>query len=51
LVDCSVIVGGADQCHCRVIQEGKAERALDAIRNMLSLNATVLRDVAAARSG
>jgi len=27
-----------------VIQEGKAERALDAIRNMLSLNATVLRD-------
>jgi magnesium-transporting ATPase (P-type) len=26
------------------IQEGKAERALDAIRNMLSLNAQVLRD-------
>ena len=26
------------------LQEGKAERALDAIRNMLSLNASVLRD-------
>ncbi len=44
-VDCSVIVGVVViNAIIGVIQEGKAERALDAIRNMLSLNATVLRD-------
>jgi len=44
-VDCSVIVGVVlINAIVGVIQEGKAERALDAIRNMLSLNATVLRD-------
>ncbi len=44
-VDCSVIVGVVlINAIIGVIQEGKAERALDAIRNMLSLNATVLRD-------
>jgi magnesium-transporting ATPase (P-type) len=43
-VDCSVIVGVVlINAIVGVIQEGKAERALDAIRNMLSLNATVLR--------
>ena len=43
-VDCSVI-GGVVLINAiiGVIQEGKAERALDAIRNMLSLNATALR--------
>ncbi|HEX5364676.1 MAG TPA: HAD-IC family P-type ATPase, partial [Gallionella sp.] len=44
-VDCGVIVGVVlINAVIGVIQEGKAERALDAIRNMLSLNATVLRD-------
>ena len=44
-VDCSVIVGVVlINAIVGVIQEGKAERALDAIRNMLSLNATVLRE-------
>ena len=44
-VDCSVIVGVVlINAVIGVIQEGKAERALDAIRNMLSLNASVLRD-------
>ena len=44
-VDFSVIVGVVlINAIVGVIQEGKAERALDAIRNMLSLNATVLRD-------
>jgi len=44
-VDCSVIVGVVlINAIIGVIQEGKAERALDAIRNMLSPNATVLRD-------
>ena len=44
-VDCSVIVGVVlINAIIGVIQEGKAERALDAIRNMLSLDATVLRD-------
>ncbi|HEU0188143.1 MAG TPA: cation-transporting P-type ATPase [Gallionellaceae bacterium] len=44
-VDCGVIVGVVlVNAIIGVIQEGKAERALDAIRNMLSLNATVLRD-------
>jgi len=44
-VDCSVILGVVlINAIVGVIQEGKAERALDAIRNMLSLNATVLRD-------
>ncbi|MBI5429425.1 MAG: cation-transporting P-type ATPase [Nitrosomonadales bacterium] len=43
-VDCSVIAGVVlINAIVGVIQEGKAERALDAIRNMLSLNATVLR--------
>ncbi|HEY5994292.1 MAG TPA: cation-transporting P-type ATPase [Gallionellaceae bacterium] len=43
-VDCGVIVGVVlINAIIGVIQEGKAERALDAIRNMLSLNATVLR--------
>ncbi|HET8667817.1 MAG TPA: HAD-IC family P-type ATPase, partial [Terriglobales bacterium] len=44
-VDCSVIIGVVViNAIIGVLQEGKAERALDAIRNMLSLNATVLRD-------
>ncbi|MBI4807454.1 MAG: cation-transporting P-type ATPase [Nitrosomonadales bacterium] len=44
-VDCSVIVGVVViNAIIGVIQEGKAERALDAIRNMLSPVATVLRD-------
>jgi magnesium-transporting ATPase (P-type) len=44
-VDCSVIIGVVViNAIIGVIQEGKAERALDAIRNMLSLGATVLRD-------
>ncbi len=44
-VDCGVIVGVVlINAIIGVIQEGKAERALDAIRNMLSPNATVLRD-------
>ncbi len=44
-VDCGVIVGVVlINAIIGVIQEGKAERALDAIRNMLSLNAVVLRD-------
>ena len=44
-VDFSVIIGVVlINAIVGVIQEGKAERALDAIRNMLSLNATVLRD-------
>jgi len=44
-VDCGVIVGVVlINAIIGVIQEGKAEHALDAIRNMLSLNATVLRD-------
>jgi len=43
-VDCSVIVGVVViNAIIGVIQEGKAERALEAIRNMLSLTATVLR--------
>lgn len=43
-VDCSVIVGVVlINAVIGVLQEGKAERALDAIRNMLSLNATVVR--------
>jgi magnesium-transporting ATPase (P-type) len=43
-VDCGVIVGVVlINAIIGVIQEGKAERALDAIRNMLSPNATVLR--------
>src|SRR5512146_978916 len=43
-VDFSVIIGVVViNAIIGVIQEGKAERALDAIRNMLSLNATVLR--------
>ncbi|MBI5006851.1 MAG: cation-transporting P-type ATPase [Nitrosomonadales bacterium] len=44
-VDCSVIAGVVViNAIIGVIQEGKAERALDAIRNMLSPVATVLRD-------
>ncbi|OIQ98238.1 putative cation-transporting ATPase F [mine drainage metagenome] len=44
-VDCSVIAGVVlINAIIGVIQEGKAERALDAIRNMLSSGATVLRD-------
>lgn len=44
-VDFSVIIGVVlINALIGVIQEGKAERALDAIRNMLSLSATVLRD-------
>ncbi len=44
-VDCSVIIGVVlINAIIGVIQEGKAERALDAIRNMLSPSATVLRD-------
>ncbi|MDH2916746.1 MAG: cation-transporting P-type ATPase [Gallionella sp.] len=44
-VDCSVIVGVVViNAIIGVIQEGKAESALDAIRNMLSPIATVLRD-------
>jgi magnesium-transporting ATPase (P-type) len=44
-VDCGVIVGVVlINAIIGVIQEGKAERALDAIRNMLSPNAMVLRD-------
>ncbi len=44
-VDCSVIVGVVlINAIIGVIQEGKAEHALDAIRNMLSPNATILRD-------
>lgn len=44
-VDCGVIVGVVlINAIIGVIQEGKAEHALDAIRNMLSSNATVLRD-------
>ncbi|MDH4215421.1 MAG: HAD-IC family P-type ATPase, partial [Gallionella sp.] len=44
-VDCGVIVGVVlINAIIGVIQEGKAERALDAIRNMLSLNAVVLRE-------
>ncbi|MBI5660187.1 MAG: cation-transporting P-type ATPase [Nitrosomonadales bacterium] len=43
-VDCGVILGVVlINAIIGVIQEGKAERALDAIRNMLSPNATVLR--------
>jgi magnesium-transporting ATPase (P-type) len=43
-VDCGVIVGVVFiNALIGVIQEGRAERALDAIRNLLSLNATVLR--------
>jgi magnesium-transporting ATPase (P-type) len=45
LVDTSVIVGVVViNAFIGFLQEGKAERALDAIRNMLSLRATVLRD-------
>ena len=44
-VDCGVIIGVVlINAIIGVIQEGKAERALDAIRNLLSPNATVLRD-------
>ncbi|HLY96569.1 MAG TPA: HAD-IC family P-type ATPase, partial [Sideroxyarcus sp.] len=44
-VDFSVIIGVVViNAIIGVIQEGKAERALDAIRNMLSPRATVLRD-------
>ncbi|MBY0576175.1 MAG: cation-transporting P-type ATPase [Gallionellaceae bacterium] len=44
-VDCGVILGVVlINAVIGVLQEGKAERALDAIRNMLSPNATVLRD-------
>src|SRR3972149_167747 len=44
-VDCGVILGVVlVNAVIGVIQEGKAERALDAIRNMLSANATVLRE-------
>ncbi|BBJ00605.1 cation-transporting P-type ATPase [Ferrigenium kumadai] len=44
-VDCSVIVGVVlINAVIGVIQEGKAERAMDAIRNMLSPTATVLRE-------
>ncbi len=44
-VDCGVIAGVVlINAIIGVIQEGKAERALDAIRNLLSPNATVLRD-------
>ncbi|MBI5625732.1 MAG: HAD-IC family P-type ATPase, partial [Nitrosomonadales bacterium] len=44
-VDCGVIVGVVlINAIIGVIQEGKAESALDAIRNMLSPNATVLRN-------
>ncbi len=44
-VDCSVIVSVVlINAIIGVIQEGKAERALDAIRNMLSPKATVLHD-------
>ena len=44
-VDCSVIVGVVlINAIIGVFQEGKAEQALDAIRNMLSSTATVLRD-------
>ncbi len=44
-VDCSVIVGVVViNALIGVIQEGKAERALDAIRDMLSASAAVLRD-------
>lgn len=43
-VDCGVIIGVVlINALIGVIQEGRAERALDAIRNMLSLNAHVLR--------
>ena len=44
-VDCGVILGVVlINAVIGVIQEGKAESALDAIRNMLSPNATVLRE-------
>ena len=44
-VDCGVIIGVVlINAIIGVIQEGKAARALDAIRDMLSPNATVLRD-------
>lgn len=44
-VDTSVILGVVViNAVIGVIQEGKAEKALDAIRNMLSLQAVVLRD-------
>src|SRR5512135_1150146 len=44
-VDCGVIVGVVlINAIVGVLQEGKAERALDAIRNMLAPNATVLRE-------
>jgi len=44
-VDCGVIVGVVlINAIIGVLQEGKAERALDAIRDLLSPNATVLRD-------
>ena len=44
-VDCGVILGVVlINAVIGVVQEGRAEQALDAIRNMLSLNATVLRD-------
>lgn len=44
-VDCSVIIGVVViNAITGLIQEGKAERALDAIRNTMSLNATVLRE-------
>ncbi len=44
-VDCGVILGVVlINAVIGVIQEGKAERALDAIRDMLSPGATVLRD-------
>jgi magnesium-transporting ATPase (P-type) len=45
LVDTAVIIGVVViNAFIGFLQEGKAERALDAIRNMLSLHATVLRD-------
>lgn len=44
-VDASVIAGVVViNAFIGYIQEGKAENALEAIRNMLSLNATVMRD-------
>ncbi|HXU93913.1 MAG TPA: cation-transporting P-type ATPase [Gallionella sp.] len=44
-VDCGVILGVVlINAVIGVLQEGKAERAMDAIRNMLSPTATVLRD-------
>ncbi|VVC77138.1 putative cation-transporting ATPase F [Aquicella siphonis] len=44
-IDMSVILGVVIiNAVIGVIQEGKAERALDAIRHMLSLKATVIRD-------